>query len=416
MRKFVVGLLIVAAAIAAVWAYFAFTTPRVARGVAFPPAARDRALLATVPASADAFALIPNAAAVYARLESNPVSREALAHWSAGEQLPRPWMIGGADLVVWRSGKRTTYALALDPLRAVIVRTYMTLIGGIDARWNGRLFIINGTEEAPMAPAELDSLLASGSGLPPGDALAVQRKESRGAFPPIGRPAVTSVRITPREIELTSRAPRSGELPPAVVPVRARFARGAILTAAFAAPNRALDEMNRLFASRVSSLLRDGGTIVLYEVDTDKLLPRPRAVIVLPATAERRAALAQFLGDSMPSALRAAIGVDVETRDTGTELLVAFDRESIGRYAADGFDPAREGANAWSLQLHPERAVPMLEGVTGSPGLRFAAPRLFRSARDLSGWIERLRGASTIEAADSDDPGGERLHVRITSK
>jgi hypothetical protein len=416
VRKFVVGLVIVAAAVVAVGAYLAWTTPRVARGVSFPLGARDRALLAGVPESAEAFALIPNAAAVRARLESNPLSREALAEWTAGEQLPRPWMIGGADLIVWRSGRRTTYALALDPFRAVIVRTYLTLIGGIDARWNGKLFIINGTEEAPMAPAELDALLALGQGLPPGDALAVQRKESRGAFPPIGRPAVTSVRITPREIELTSRAPRPADAPPSATPVRARFPRGAILTAAFAAPNRAVDEMNRLFASRVSSLLAEGGTVVVYEVETDKLLPRPRGVIVLPATAERRAALEKFLGDSMPSALREAVGIHVETRDTGTELLVAFDRDSIGKYLNDEFDPAHEESNSWSLQVHPDRAVPMLEGVAGSPGLRFAAPRLFRSARDLAGWIERLRGASALEAADSDDPGGERLHVRIMSK
>jgi len=198
--------------------------------------------------------------------------------------------------------------------------------------------------------------------------------------------------------------------------IEARFPRGSLLTAAFNAPPRAVDEMNRLVGAKASELLHDGGMIVLYDVDTSKLLPRPREVIVLPATAERRAALRDFLDRVAPNAVQQALGFHIETADTGTQLLVAFDRDSIARYRADTPDSPLLPATAWSMRIDPRRAVPLLQQIADNPGLRFIAPRLFRSARDLDTWIEHLQNAEFIEAADSVSADAEELRVVISTK
>ncbi|HKO58114.1 MAG TPA: hypothetical protein VJ276_19760, partial [Thermoanaerobaculia bacterium] len=188
------------------------------------------------------------------------------------------------------------------------------------------------------------------------------------------------------------------------------YPKSALITASFATPPKALDDLNRLVRTRVTTLLKDGGSIALYEVETDKLLPRPKEVIILPATEEKRAALTQFVQDVAPAQ---ALGFRIETEDTGRELLVAFERTTIELYLKDAFEPPALQGNLWTLRIDPKRTVPVLQQVAESPGLRFAAPRLFRSARELSGWIAAMEGASSIEAADSAAGGVEELKVKV---
>ncbi len=395
--------------------YLHLTTPAQGGGVRVPVTALQRALLANVPASADAFALIPRAAAVEAKLRANAVTREAVDDWSKSWPLPPPWLIGGADLVVWRSGKRTSYALNLDPVRSLLLRAWMLAGAPVDVRRTSSAILIGAPDEPPMAAAELDSLLALADGLPAGDALAIQRESAHGAFPPVGRPAATTVRVAPEAISIASRSPRASDRPLPPAPIEVRFPRGSMLTAAFASPPRIIDEMNRFVGAKASQLLGDGGEIVLYDVDAGKLLPRPHEVIVLPSTPERRAALKDFLSRSVPDRVQQALGFHVETADTGTQLLIAFDHDSIDRYRADTLDLPMLPATTWSIRVDPKRAVPMLQQIADNPGLRYLAPRLFRSARDLGGWIDHLQNAKTIEAADSVSANGEELHVVIAT-
>jgi hypothetical protein len=60
--------------------------------------------------------------------------------------------------------------------------------------------------------------------------------------------------------------------------------------------------------------------------------------------------------------------------------------------------------------------VPILSRLGDSIGLRIAAPRFYRSARDLGHWIDALQGATVLEAADSEDASAEELKVRISAK
>jgi hypothetical protein len=401
VKKFVIIVVVLALIAGAIWLYLIATTPSQSKGVRFPLSSDQRALIASVPATADSFALIPTVAAVQAKLLANPATHDAVQQWIDEHDLPGPWILGGADVVAWRSGKQTNYLLRLDPLRGLIARSFLMISGDTSSR-----VMINAPQETPIASADLDQLLNLTNGLPPGDALVVQRENARGAFPPIGRPAVSSIRITPEAIDITSRDgdARAGE--GAGAPLHARYPRSAILTAAFVRPPRLIEDMNRLIGLKASVLLGDGGSIVLYGVEGNKLLPRPLEVIVLPATPERRAILDDFTRNEIAQI------ISVQTAEAPGELLVAFDKHSIEQYLKDTFDAPALPATVWSLQLDPKRAVPMLDQVSDSPGLRYIAPRIFRSAKDLRGWVANLENARSIVAAAS--PG--ELRVRIATK
>jgi hypothetical protein len=407
VRTFLVVLLIGLVVIGAVVVYLIATTPKESAGVRLPLTPAQRALIATVPASAESFALIPNAAALEAKLRVNPVTREAVDAYRERATLPSPWMLGGADVVVWRSGKATTYFVRLDTVRSLLAHIYLMVAG--DA--GPTRVLINASDEATIPAAEIDQLLALGASLPPGEALVVQRQESRGAYPPIGRPAVSIVSMSPASIDISSVAPAivpANQMPPAGLPGPHRFARNAILTATFTSAPRLVEEANRLIGTKASTLLRDGGAVALYAVDAGRLLPRPREVVIVPDTPDRRAIVDELT--------KYEVAFPVQTAEINNELLVAFDDDSIAKYKSDTFDPPSLRGNRWSIRIDPQKALPMLEQVSDNPGLRLIAPRLFRSARDLNDWIEHLKAARSIEAAASTTAAGGELHVRIAAK
>ena len=415
MKKFAIIVVVVIVIAGALGLYLVATTPSESRGVQFPLSGTQRALIANVPATADAFALIPTVVAVQSKLLANPATHDVVEEWTAKQDFPPSWILGGADVLAFRSGKQTSYLVRLDPLRAVLARTVLMISGDTSAR-----VMINAPQEAPIAAADLAPLLDLVNGLPAGDAVVVQREGSRGSFPPIARPSASSIRISADAIDIVSRS-SGGEAP---TPVRTgqapvlhwRYPRSAILTAWFAEPPRSVDDMNRLVGARASVLLRDGGAIALYDVDTDKLLPRPREVIVLPSTPERRAALDEFVKKAIPQEVREAVGIHIETAEASGELLVAFDRKTLDAYIKDAFDAPAFAANRWAIHIDPRRAVPMLDQVAENPGLKFMTPHLFRSARDLDGWIANLQKARSIEAATSVSGNAEELRVRIATK
>jgi hypothetical protein len=412
LRKWVIVVVIVVAIIVGLAIYLMSTTPSAGRRVAAPLSPRQRALLENVSATADSFALIPSAAALDAKLRANPVTSGPLEQWETNQAMPPHWAAGGADLVVWKEQSRTSYALRLDAVRALLVRAYLMLGSDIDARWSGDTLLINAPPSAPIAASTLDTVLALAKGLPPADALAVQLASSRGAYPPIGRPAVTSIAIDASTIVLTSHAEHTGDA--TAGPLTARFPRGALIATAFTRPPRLIDELNRVFFGEVSTLLGDGGAIAIYDIDPRKFLPRPTGVIVIPATPERRAALAELQKRIAPGA---AVGVDVHTAETGNELLLSFDRDSNAAYIKDAFEgPVTWPAATWVARIDPRRLVPVLGKLQDNAGFRIAAPKLYRSAGDLNRWIHYLEHATSIEAAATEDGQFDRLEARISSK
>jgi hypothetical protein len=408
MRRLLTILFVLVLIVGAIAAFLVFTTSKNATPVRFPLSDSQLGLLMRVSASADSFALIPTAPHLHAKLKTNPVTRDAVDQWTAEQHLPPAWLLGSADVVVWKHQKKTSYAFRTDPLRAFLVRGWLMVSANVDARWDGRAFLINAPHERSLTRSELEPMLRLAAGLPEGDVFVVQNASSRGAFPPLSRPAVTSLRVTSSEIVLVSRARTAPtEQTVAAKPIDARLPAGALLAVAFASPPKILDDMRRLLRADIATLVTDGGSIALYDIDAGTLLPRPEGVIVVPATDARRAAMTDV------ARIAELVG---ETRDTGTELLVSFDRHSVGQYLKDTKAPATWPANRWALRLDPQRLVPILGRLGDSAGLRLAAPRIYRAARDLRRWIQYLEAAEVIEAADSANAGVEELRVRIASK
>jgi hypothetical protein len=408
MRKLTIIAAAVLALIAAVLIYLVVTTPKTSAGIRFPLSGAQRDLVASVPDSAESFALIPTAAALDSKLRANPVMAESIDQWEKSHSLPSPWMVGRADLLAWRDATTTRYLIRLDPVRAFVVRTYMMLGGDI-----GDTLLINAPAAQPINAADLALILSLSQKLPPGDAFVVQRRGSRGAFPPIARPAVTSLSVTPDDILFTSRAQRDAAEPlPAQSNRPARFAHNALITATFATMPRVVEDLNRVFGTRVSSLIENGGTIAVYDIDTHKFLPRPMGVISVPDDPPRRAAFEEFVGKVKQGE---SLGIHIATAEHAGSLLLSFD-DSITPYINDAIEPGRWPAGKWAVRADPRRLVPILSHLGDSIGLRIAAPRFYRSARDLGHWIEALQGATVLEAADSEDASAEELKVRISAK
>ena len=401
-------------AAAAVAFYLKATTPKTSAGVRLPLTPAQHQLLESVPASADAFALIPAAAVVRAKLIANPITRRPIMEWAGNQQLPRSWMLGGADLVVWRSGKQTSYAARLDPLRAALVRLYLMVGAGIDARESAGTFLINAGAGEPLGAQRLDQLLSVANGLEPGDALVVQQDRSRGAFPPIGRPAITIVKVGTDDVMIHCVAPWREARPRAsssaddgrrsTVP---RFPRNALASATFHEPPRIVGDLDRLFFTRLSHLVDSGGSIIIYDVNPGTLLPRPDGVIIAKATPENRQTVQK---------IEAAVKTFGEIAESDGEIRLSLDHDSMKKFSTDTFADAEWPANDWSARLDPRRAAPILDRLADNVGFRLAASRLYRSSRDLQRWIGYLSQAESIEAAHSIGGTTEDLRVRVASK
>ena len=404
MRILIAILIILAVLVAATALYLVSTTPQAGEPVTFPLSAAHRQLLQRVPASADSFALIPSAALLRGKLFANPVTSQPLVAWEEEHELPRPWMLGGADIVAWKSEKATSYAVRFDSFRAFLVRFWLMMVSNALARWDGNTLVMNDAT-ADDAPIDLDEILRLASGLPQGDAFLVQLDRGRGAYPPIGRPAVTSLRVSPDEIVIVSRA-ASDDLSQQKV-VQARFPRGAMLAVTFAQRPRIVSDVNRLLGAKVDLLVDEGGSIALYDVDAGTFVPRPKGVIAMPGGEQGR--------EAIQNVVRVAELVG-ETRDTGEQLLVSFDKTSMGQYTTDTFVPATWPATSWAMRVDPGRLVPILRRLGDSTGLRLLTPRLHRGARDLREWIDALERAESIEGAASVTAGVDELRVRVASK
>lgn len=401
MRTFIIILCLVLAAVAAVAIYLIVTTPKDAPPLRAPLSASQQELVARVPADAEAYALISAPAVLVGKLEANPVTRDAVAQWMAEQPMPPKAMLGAADAVVWKTGKATSYAVRFDPVRAFIVRLW-TMVTDAQAQWDGRTLLIG--EQSPAALSPPPEILMA-EGLPPGDVLVVQRKDARGAFPPIPRPAITAVHIAEDQIDITSRAPSREAI--TAQPAVHSLSTSAMLAGAFIDPPPVMGDLDRLAGADLDELVGGGGSISLYRVDTGTLLPRPYMAIAVPADDRNRAVLARY---------QRAIDMVGQAAEANGELVVAFDRYSVADYLKDARKPMPWPANRWSVRLDPVRLVPVLRKAGDNPALRFAASRIHRGARDLRRWMGALEQARTIEAAASAGGGFEELRVRVASK
>jgi hypothetical protein len=344
-------------------------------------------------------------------------------------------LLGSADAVLWRSADGGFgFAARPDSMRRMLLHLYLSVSGRDDLSMENGALVMNAGETGASATPVVSELESLAAGLPPADLLVLQREGSRGAFPPIGRPAVTAIRLTGGSILLDSRSGAGSGEPDIQATLPFAPPAGAMLSIAMARPPRLAGELNRLFAPRVTPLLDQGGMLVVYDVDARSLVPRPVGLVVLRADDPHRAALSAFVGSlaSMAGSAAAiskrrvgtvevesrdAYGMRVETAETRSELLLSFDRSSIDRYLAA---PARRAVDltsaVWTAEVIPSIAAPVVGRLSLSPGFRILAPKLYRAASDLQRWMMALQCASGVEVRKDLTGGQQRLRVTIKAK
>jgi hypothetical protein len=436
MKKTLVIIAIATAVIVAAIVYLYATVPASVAPVTAPFDGTAADLLAHVPASATDIAYMRRASAVYRKALADPLAGPPLREWSDRAGLARlPLLLGSADAVVWRAGDGGFgFAARPDPMRRGLLHLYLAVSGRDELSLDDGALVMNGGEPSTPSQHAVSELAALSSGLPPSDVIVLQREGSRGSFPPIGRPAVTAIRLGGGKILLDSQSRAEEGSAALTAPLPFAHPSGAMMSIAMASPPRLAGELNRLFARKVTPLLDAGGMLVVYDVDARSLLPRPMGVVVLRADGAHRAALSSFVESlaSMTGAAatvskrrigtvdietRDALGVRIETAESGSELLLSFDRSSIERYlgapARGAIDPAPA---VWSAVVVPSIAGPIIGRLSRSPGFRILSPKLYRAASDLEKWMTALEGASRVEVRKDLSAGQEHLRVVITAK
>ncbi len=436
MKRTLLVVGITAAAIALVGIYLVATVPTTVTPVAAPFGGAATALLAQVPAGATDIAYARRASALYRKALADSIAGPPLRQWSDRAGLTHlPLLLGSADAVLWRfADGGFGFAARPDSMRRMLLHLYLSVSGRDDLSMENGALVMNAGETGASATPVVSELESLAAGLPPADLLVLQREGSRGAFPPIGRPAMTAIRLTGGSILLDSRSRAGSGEPDVQAALPFAPPAGAMLSIAMARPPRLAGELNRLFAPRVTPLLDQGGMLVVYDVDARSLVPRPVGLVVLRADDTHRAALSAFVGSLASMAgsaaaiskrrvgtveveTRDAYGMRVETAETRSELLLSFDRSSIDRYLAA---PARRAVDltsaVWAAEVIPSIAAPVVGRLSLSPGFRILAPKLYRAASDLQRWMMALQGASGVEVRKDLTGGQQRLRVTIKAK
>ncbi len=434
MRRLLVLILIAVLIIGAAVTVFLVVTGSPGRGVASAVAGLDsHPLLAMVPADATDFAFVPAAAAVWRDAQRNPVAGPLVTSWSTRPELRHPGLaFGRADVVIWRAGDHVGFAGRVDPLRAALLRIWIAIAGRDDLRVEGQTVAQNLSEQT-IDRGQLERLTALASSLPPADALIWQTERARGSFPPIGRPSVTAVRLTSDGVLIDSTSMQRTDDASAQRALSLRYPEEAVATIAFAASPSFAGELDRLVGARVRPLLERGGTLVIYDVDSRKLIARPLGLLVLAADDAHRAAVTNLMGSlagmgrdvvaqstrrvgSTEITRREILGATVETAEAGGEILISFDRSSMDRYLSGPAETVPAQLAIWVLRGDGSRLAPLLEAASGNPALRFLTPKIFRSTRDANRSIRYLSGARRLVAHKVEGKDGEELHVVLSAK
>lgn len=373
------------------------------------PAEMDRSagMIRLAPPNADVI-LIPSAGATLRRLQSNKITRGAVDQIDVMRERPYlPWLIGNGDLVLWRTETESGAIANLDA-----PRRFLAGLSGATVR-DG--FVVTGPYPGGgfRSPVIRPNLLAHAFVL-------------RG-------PSVSAVTIG-ETIAVRTVAPRDADTPPRLLrrnPVK--FPDSAMVAAAFGAAPVLIRKVEETLPVEISSLLERGGVVTLYTLQDERLLPRPRGVIILPVgpsgfgpIRRRLEALSPELPFGIASesrreahgqtvVRRESIGFTLEYTRRGDEVLVAFDKSSIEKYLADTLRQfgAEEGGAEWIVRLDPRRLVPALERVADHSGLRVLVPELGRAAEHALESLRWIEAASEVVAVKRVNDETEELDITV---
>lgn len=359
----------------------------------------QRALLERVPADADVVAIVPSVAATYYKARTHKLTRSAM-HDLREKNDPGllPFILGNCDLVIWRKESETSYIANPDWLRRLLIRAIDRRVVDDDG------ILLLGRSDTPSA-----SVSAAFAQLHRGAAghVFVWQREGGRSFPPIGRPAVSTMRLEENALRVESLAPENR-------PLRSvssmPLPKNAMLAAVVSEPPEWIDDLERALPIHISPLLDRGALFALYRIEDRPLFPRPFGVLALPAGAARAAELERQLDSLIPLGglaevttrtvngmtvrKRSGLGFVIESAQVHDRFVISFDKTSVEQFIHGEFQNSAGTAFLWSIRLVPRDVVPALNDVRENRGLRLVA-------RDLSRGADRIyRSARWFESAD----------------
>lgn len=356
-----------------------------------PELDRHAAMIQRVPPGAEVL-VIPAAGPTLRRLMAHEVTSSAFNKTSLfRQQRWLPWLVGGGDVVLWRYDSDSGAIANVDGTRRFL---------------------------APLFGATIR------------DGLLILGPETRGGYPlPSARPdlsghlfALRSGSITAATIDDVIRVRSIAPIPANRLPTLphnpVEFPESAMAAAAFGAAPSLVKRIEETLPVEISPLLQDGGMVALYALRDDRLLPRPRGVIVLPIGAggfDPIRGQLEKLSPPLPFGIasesrrtnagqeitrRESIGYTLEYTRRGDEVIVAFDKTSIERYLADGVRRVSSDAGSaeWIVRLDPRQLVPALDEVVDHAGLIFLLPDLAKASEGVLDSLRWIEGASEVIA------------------
>jgi hypothetical protein len=423
--------LVIVGIVLALFVYLAVTTS----GEALPRvlgASNDRVeMLRRVPADVQAFYVVPSLAPLYRQMKDHALARSWIETFerSQTQRIP-PFLLGDADVIFWTDGPRVRAIARPDAVRRLMARIYLGLARRQEvAVQDGLLYVGTPPTIHRSDDPELATFVRLASTIP-GHVFYIQRAGSTAEFPPVGRPAVTAMRLEPDRIQVETRAPRSMDAPSSPLPVAA-FPANAMISASAAATTAWFERLEKLLPFDLGSMVDRGALLAIYKVEEKGLLPRLFGVVVLPNTDDRQldallrnvtlgpfgtieSSRRVFKGTEIVT--RQGLGYNVEHARQGPNLLISFDRSSIEQYLNDTMRPAPAPApgTIWFMHFRPAQLETAVELLRDRQELSLLAPDLHDSIRDIGRWLRFVRGASSVTMSRGVDGEEDTASVTVT--
>jgi hypothetical protein len=402
-------------------------TPRL---VTLDPGDERGRMLALAPDGTDVF-ILPEFGRLQNAIRRNPFSRQLLARETEARNLRMAGvLLGGSDVVVWRENQSIVFATNARGGRRWLLQT-SSRFGLVPAMREEGEFLVSG----PGGTSGAGPVSQPGPPLE-GHFFIVHRvtgEEEEERYPPLPRPAISAVTVEKRRFSVVSQAEalEAASLP--ALPATMQLPSDAMLSIAFWQPNEAVRELDRFLPLNLYRLSSNGALLSIYELRRGKLLPRPEGFIALPENEETREAVGslfnvssfdELLGGGGPVESRQVAGTRVDrARRLGStveaarfddSILVGFDDSSLERFLSGAREEVQlRPGTLWQIRGDPRLLVPELRRIEGDRAIRFVAPRVIRSVRQLLGVLQYAERAHTMEAVRLREGRIERLELSV---
>jgi hypothetical protein len=388
-----------------------------------------QALLALVPEGEDEVFAIPDVSPLFRALQSSEITKEGIAsHPQSIELTLVAQALGSAEAVFWTDSGQVRMIANPASWRAALLLFGARLVGvDVPLRREQDLLIVGDVQLVQGQP----SALPPAAGNLTGHFFAIHRGGSN-RFPPLERPALSAISVSQRELIVRSAATaKAGEVPAAgsfpFSPPAGALASGVLSSSA-----DIVRDLDRFLPFDLGRLARHGAMLVIYDISTGGLLPKPKGLLALPATPEANDAVSSLFNivaigaadsgiesrsiDKVEIDRLKRLGGTIEAARYGGQILLGFDEASVETYLkAEKVDRKPVPGVIWTFDSDAERLRPLVDELAEDKALGLAAKRVSRAARQLRSVLRYLEGAKSISAVKRREGSLELMEMTVSA-